>query len=589
MTTRISAAFAAFVSAIAVSACRDASPTDLEAPPPTMVAASELAQQAVVNHFVASDPTVRVTDRAGRPVIGATVVFSASVGASTIVLTSPDGTASVPWKLSARMGPETLMATLCNASLRPLGPTVNFSALAVADTLAAIQPSSVADQLGFASAPAPVGPSVVAVDQFGNGKPGIEVTFAIVGGGGSVTPLSAITDSDGRATVTSWTLGPDVGENTLSATVANLPPVMFTARVNPPFVASSVVSGGRHSCAIGQNGNAYCWGANDRGQVNGGVYPSWHTPQAVALTLRLVSLSAGFSHTCAISDESPAQAYCWGDTSSGRLGAAPTRPWGPVRVPVAGGLTMVTSGSGHSCGLGQDGTAYCWGDDTWGQLGDGTLTSRAPVAVAGSLRFVSLAAGASHTCGLTTSGQLACWGLDDHGQLGFDAGYNCLEYDYYYYYYGGTPVRCALQPQIVAGAPTFIAIAAGDGTCGLTAGGDVICYGIWSGTGPAQAATVSGVRFARLFPGARCGETAEGLASCWSPTFDTPQAGVQNPLPQAGGLPLLTMAPGASHMCGILTKNSSLVCWGNNDVGQLGNGTMPSSNTPLPVAPPVNP
>ena len=582
---RTAAALAALSSAITLSSCRDSGPNDVAPPPPTMVAVSELTQQAIVDHVVASAPTVRVADQAGRPVGGAVVVFSGANVMPQAETTSADGTAAISWKLATYAGTQAVVATLRTTARGVYGPTVTFTAIALPDKLMAIRPASGTSQLGFASAPAPEQPSVAAVDTFSNPIPGIEVTFEVAGREGTVATTKVITDANGRATAVGWILGPDVGDDTLMAVVPNLDPVTFIARVSPPFVAAAVASGAQHSCAIDQDGVAFCWGANDRGQVTGAVSPSWHVPQRVAIGPKLVSLAAGFAHTCGISNETPAQAYCWGDSSSGQLGGtASGRPWGPVQVAVGGGLTAVTSGNAHSCGLAPTGTAYCWGDDTWGQLGDGGTTGRGPAPVAGNLRFVALAAGASHTCGLTTNGQLACWGLDDHGQLGFDAPYDCFSYDDYYYYYGGSPVRCALTPQIVAGPPPFVAIAAGDGTCGLTANADVICLGpsSWSGV-------ASPVRFRQLSAGGKCGVTTEDTAFCWAATFDSPRATMDHPATEGGGLAFLAAAIGQSHMCGLLAKDSSVVCWGNNDNGQLGNGTMSSSSAPLPVARPVNP
>ncbi len=62
----------------------------------------------------------------------------------------------------------------------------------------------------------------------GVGVAGTTVSFAVVTGGGSVTPTSAVTDANGLAT-TSWTLGATVGAQSVSATAGALTPVTFTA------------------------------------------------------------------------------------------------------------------------------------------------------------------------------------------------------------------------------------------------------------------------------------------------------------------------------------------------------------------------
>jgi uncharacterized repeat protein (TIGR01451 family) len=64
-------------------------------------------------------------------------------------------------------------------------------------------------------------------DQNGNVMPNVTVSFAVTGGGGSVTPLTATTLADGTAQVGSWRLGTTPGQNTMTAAAGNLAPVSF--------------------------------------------------------------------------------------------------------------------------------------------------------------------------------------------------------------------------------------------------------------------------------------------------------------------------------------------------------------------------
>jgi len=83
-----------------------------------------------------------------------------------------------------------------------------------------------------------VKPSVKVTDANNFGVGGVTVTFAVTGGGGTVTGATPQTNSGGIATVGSWTMGPNPGVNTLTATVTGLTgsPVTFTAN------ASTVIS-----------------------------------------------------------------------------------------------------------------------------------------------------------------------------------------------------------------------------------------------------------------------------------------------------------------------------------------------------------
>jgi alpha-tubulin suppressor-like RCC1 family protein len=591
-TLRTATVFAAFASVLALDGCSsDAKPTEpAPAPVPSMVAVSVLTQEATVDHPVPSNPTVRVTDAAGQPVPGLNVQFNTGGADSPPVTTGADGTASTTWKLGRTAGQQTMAARLFSAKSVALGPEVTFSATALPDTLTSIQAFTVLNQVGFASQTAAIAPIVVAVDEFSNPKSGIAVTFAVAGAGGSVTPSKVVTDANGQARATLWTLGDSVGVDTVVVQIPGAAPVYFTDRVSPPFVATSVVTGLQHTCALALGGDVYCWGVNKGGQVKpGDPSPFWIVPQRVPLSVKAVSISSGYSHTCAISNETPPQAYCWGDNTSGQLGVAdPSVRSGPVKVPVPDGLASVATGAGHSCGLTPAGVAYCWGDGTFGELGNGEILScyvpqdggpvlgcGGPTPVAGVQRFVALAAGVAQTCGLLSSGQLYCWGLNDAGQLGSGSKSPCSEYDYYY---SSLAVPCALTPQAVSGSTTFISVATGSGTCALTAGNALACLN----TSGAQVAGNS-LTLTSLAPDGECGVASNAMAYCWTSGFDVPTAAFPQFAPVGGGLAVTAITATQMHRCAILKSTGAVACWGSNDVGQLGNGTTGASTTPSPV------
>lgn len=112
------------------------------------------------------------------------------------------------------------------------------SATSSAFSVTAGAAASVAKQAGdgqtvAAGSAAPVPPSVVVKDAFGNTKSGATVTFAVASGGGSVSGATQTSDANGVATVGAWTLGGAAGTNTLTATVSGSGiagnPVTFTA------------------------------------------------------------------------------------------------------------------------------------------------------------------------------------------------------------------------------------------------------------------------------------------------------------------------------------------------------------------------
>ena len=192
---------------------------------------------------------------------------------------------------------------------------------------------------------------------------------------------------------------------------------------------TALVAGSGHTCGLVSGGTAYCWGSNYSGQLGDGT--SWtpsdwnsanrNAPVAVIGGRTFTSLVAGESHTCGL--VSGGTAYCWGANETGQLGDGTSGNVRTAPVAVSGGrtFTALVAGAFHTCGLVSGGAAYCWGQNGYGQLELGNLTNGralAPVAVSGGRTFTALVAGDSHTCGLSSGGTAYCWGRNRYGQLG---------------------------------------------------------------------------------------------------------------------------------------------------------------------------
>ncbi|MGH2608336.1 MAG: RCC1 domain-containing protein [Tepidiformaceae bacterium] len=372
---------------------------------------------------------------------------------------------------------------------------------------------------------------------------------------------------------------------------------------------AAVVVGFAHTCALLEQGDVFCWGSNDAGQLGiGAASPGpYLSPTPVGELGQVEFLTAGHAHTCVL--DVSAQAYCWGLNSNGQLGVDSTadtcrflgvdQPCSTRPVAVSGGLTFtsITAGGFHTCGLATAGTAYCWGDDFAGQLGIGSsVGSRvlaSPTAVVGGHTFATLDAGYTSTCGITTSRELLCWGANSHGQLGLpvssvwrystptrpstnlrfvtvsassyhscaldsnQAGY-CWGANYYGQLGNASAPQtcggsvCSPSPLPVAGATSFIAIAAGnEHSCGIDAAGTGFCWGqnFWGNLGNGGS--------------------------------DAGQPSSIHPIPERVVSPELwrSIVGYYSHTCA-LNRTGALFCWGDNHLGQLGNGTR----DPSPIA-----
>lgn len=222
-------------------------------PAATLTSMAGNNQTATAGGLVATPPSVKVTDANGNFVAGFAVTFSAPSGSGTVigasVVTDASGVATVGnWRLGPTPGPQSLIASANGLA----GSPVTFNATAVApvpSTVAGFAGNNQTARPGFAVT---TRPSVIVTDPAGIPVPGVSVTFAVTAGGGTITGEAATTNAAGIATVGSWTLGPALGPNSLTATVGTLSgsPVTFnaTAATLPP--SSMSINGGNSQTAL---------------------------------------------------------------------------------------------------------------------------------------------------------------------------------------------------------------------------------------------------------------------------------------------------------------------------------------------------
>ena len=461
----------------------------------------------------------------------------------------------------------------------------NISAGAAAKLLFTVQPSN--EVAGLAMTPAV---QVAVSDDQGNtvttATTSITLAIAANPASGTLSGTTTVAAVNGVATFANVSIdNPGIGY-ALNASATNLTGATSNS-FNTGLALVQVSSGvGSFVCGVTAAQAAYCWGYNGYGQLGNGTLTSSTTPVAVSGGLKFATVNAGIFATCGVT--TAGVAYCWGDNGVGELGNGTTlNSLAPVAV--SGGLTFASvSGGGNfsnfTCGVTTVGAAYCWGANGGGQLGNGTLTSSTtPVAVSGGLTFASVSAGGqAFACGVTTGGAAYCWGANTNGQLG-----------------NGTTTASS-TPVAVSGGHTFASVNAGYyGACGVTTAGAAYCWGanpvgqFGNGTGissPTPVAVSGGLIFKTVSGGGgsfTCGVTTAQAAYCWGAnTYGQLGNGTLNssltPMAVFGGLAFTAVSGGTQGACGVTTAGGAY-CWGGNTQGELGNGTHTSSTTPVVV------
>ena len=214
--------------AVLAIACSDSGPNG---PAHISIVAGGAPQTAIAGAAVPVAPSVMVTDHDNAPIATVRVTFAVTGGGGTVIpttiMTDASGIATTSgWVLGPTLGANQLTATVQGL------PSVTFSATATAGL-----PSSVTAEAGTTAQTATVGtsvpvpPSVLVKDALGNPVSGVTVQFV---GAGLANPSSVITDANGRARVTSWTLGTTAGPQTL---VARVPGLLATVQFNATALA----------------------------------------------------------------------------------------------------------------------------------------------------------------------------------------------------------------------------------------------------------------------------------------------------------------------------------------------------------------
>src|SRR5690554_6163592 len=361
---------------------------------------------------------------------------------------------------------------------------------------------------------------------------------------------------------------------------------------------SRLALGYNHSCFItADNGSVKCWGANHLGQLGNGenIVPDEDAffdeqiefvntlnsskPLSVVGVTEAIEISASENHTCALL--TAGNVKCWGSNSNGQLGNSQLSTQGKKASSTAVDVNVndlqaikiasISVGNNYSCALLEAGDIKCWGKIPSDFSADKllALTNKKPI---------QLATASNHACATVENNQIQCWGDSDNGKLGHTEN----------------------TEQVVTGIDKALLVSSkGNHSCALLNNGRVECWGdnlsgqIGNGLGdlnsvltPNRVRNLSQVISLSSGEQYNCAATVAGQVLCWGNNQYgqlgyVPSKGATHVRPFSSiptvveGITTATeVSVSQNHSCALLiseAKEESVSCWGKNDSGQLGN------------------
>ncbi|QVK16776.1 DUF5011 domain-containing protein [Mycoplasmatota bacterium] len=329
------------------------------------------------------------------------------------------------------------------------------------------------------------------------------------------------------------------------------------------------VSLGNNSSAITSEGRIYTWGYNGYGQLGDGTTTSRNTPTEITSKFNLgvgetiQELSLGCHHSSAITSEG--KIFTWGRNNDSQLGdgtttnkSTPTEITSnfndvvveKIYLPISETIQKLSLGTYHSLAITSEGRIFTWGFNDYGQLGDGTTTARnTPTEITGNFNLgegetiTEVSLGYSNTSVITSEGRIFTWGCNNTSQLGdgtTTARYTPTEITSHFYLGDGETITKVSLGKYHSSA--------------ITSEGRIFTWG-----------------------NNYYGQLGDGTTTArYTPTEITSHFNLGE------GETITEVILGCTHSSAI-TSEGRIFTWGNNNYGQLGDGTTTNKSIPTEI------
>ncbi|XP_067298543.1 probable E3 ubiquitin-protein ligase HERC1 isoform X4 [Pseudorasbora parva] len=218
------------------------------------------------------------------------------------------------------------------------------------------------------------------------------------------------------------------GSNSSHQLVEGTQEKILQPKLAPSFSDAQTIEAGQYcTFVISSDGSVRACGKGSYGRLGLGDSNNQSTLKKLTFephrAIKKVSSSKGSDgHTLAFTSEG--EVFSWGDGDYGKLGHGnsstqkyPKLIQGPLQGKV---VVCVSAGYRHSAAVSEDGELYTWGEGDFGRLGHGDSNSRnIPTLVKDISNVGEVSCGSSHTIALSKDGRTVwSFGGGDNGKLG---------------------------------------------------------------------------------------------------------------------------------------------------------------------------
>jgi alpha-tubulin suppressor-like RCC1 family protein len=296
----------------------------------------------------------------------------------------------------------------------------------------------------------------------------------------------------------------------------------------------TVSAGNGYTIAIKPDGTLWAFGLNFDGRLGDGTENNIReSPVKISLASNWKSISANYNYTLALKTDGTI--WAWGNNEYGQLGdGTKIKKNLPTQVGSDMNWAYIATGLGHSLAIKTDGTLWAWGFNYYEQLGDGTNVDKTvPTQIGNENNWATISAGSFSSFAIKTNKTLWAWGNNNLGTLG-----------------DGTTVSKNVPTQMGIETNWLTVSSKSNHTAALKTDGTLWAWGLNEE-----------------------GEVGNGTSGTGN---------YQMSRTQIGGTDWKSISIGYAFTLAIKT-DGTLWAWGDNNFGEIGNGTNTNQNIPTKI------